>query len=246
MRIVVVPDAAALAREAADRIARAVRAVPDARLGLPTGTTPIATYAELERLAAAGALNMSRVTVYALDEFAGVTRTTPGTNSVFFRQRLRVGLRALHVPNPAARDADEHMAAFADAIRRSGGLGLCLLGVGANGHIAFNEPGSGRDSRARAVELTDASRSAHADAFGGMDRVPRLGMTLGVADILDARAILTLASGKGKAAIVAAAIDGPMTAGVPASWLQAHGDVTWLLDDGAASRLAGEIPSAAP
>jgi glucosamine-6-phosphate deaminase len=148
-----------------------------------------------------------------------------------------VRFRALHCPNPGAADPDEHIRAFADAIGRAGGLDLCVLGIGVNGHIAFNEPGSGADSRARAVDLAPASRQAHAASFGSLARVPARGMTLGVADLLAARSILMMAQGAGKAAILREAIEGPMTSAVPASWLQAHGDVKWLLDEAAAAAL---------
>ncbi len=234
MQIRIARNEAALASEAADVICGSVRAKPDAVLGLPTGNTPIATYAELGRRAAAGEIDFARARVYAIDEFADATRATPGTNSVFCRQHLRMPLGALHIPNPSAQNPDEHIRAFAEAIRRAGGFDLCILGVGANGHIAFNEPGAARDSHARTVDLQPASREPHAAAFGSLDAVPRRGMTLGVADLLEARAILVLASGEAKAPVVRAAIEGPMTADVPTSWLQSHRHVTWLLDEAAA------------
>lgn len=237
MRTEIVAGEEALAARAADIIRDAVRAKPAALLGLPTGNTPIRAYAELERRVAAGEADFSHTTIYAVDEFAGVTRATPGTNSLFYRQHLNIGQRALHCPNPSAHDADEHIRAFADAIRRAGGLDLCMLGIGINGHAAFNEPGSSRDSRARVVDLTPASREAHAATFGSLAAVPERGMTLGVADLLEARAILVLAAGSRKAAIVRLAIEGPQTADVPASWLQPHADVTWLLDEAAATGL---------
>ena len=237
MRIVTVADGEALARAAADLICTAIDAKPDAVLGLPTGTTPIATYQELERRSAAGEADFSGATVYAIDEFAGVAPDTPGTNRMFYRAHLRLPVRALHVPDADAPEPNAHIAGFADAVRRAGGFDLCVLGIGANGHIAFNEPGAPRDARARVVELTESSRAAYASAFGAIERVPRQGMTLGIADLLEARAILVLATGAGKAEIVRRAIDGPMTAAVPASWLQAHGDGTWLLDAAAAQGL---------
>lgn len=237
MRIEIVAGEEALAVRAADIIRDAARSKPAALLGLPTGNTPVRAYAELARRVAAGEADFSHATIYAVDEFAGATRATPGTNSLFYRQHLNIGQRALHCPNPSAHDADEHIRAFADAIRRAGGLDLCVLGIGINGHVAFNEPGSSRDSRARVVDLTSASREAHAAAFGSLDRVPERGMTLGIADLLEAQSILVLAAGVRKAVIVHRAIDGPETAAVPASWLQSHTDVTWLLDDAAAGEL---------
>lgn len=237
MRIEIAADEDALAVRAADLICDAVRAKPAALLGLPTGATPIRAYAQLERRVAAGEADFSRATVYAIDEFAGATRTTPGTNSAFYREHLKIGQRALHCPNPSAQDPAEHIRAFADAVRRAGGLDLCVLGIGVNGHIAFNEPGAPRDSGARVVDLTLASREAHAETFGSLDRVPARGMTLGVADLLEARSIVVLAAGARKATIVRQAIEEPQTAAVPASWLQSHADVTWLLDEAAAAQL---------
>ncbi|HEX5480246.1 MAG TPA: glucosamine-6-phosphate deaminase [Dehalococcoidia bacterium] len=237
MQIRTLPDARAVALAAADAIAAVVRDKPGAMLALPTGKTPIATYAELQRRFGAGAVDLSRTTVWAVDEFAGPTRATPGTNSVFYRTHLGVPLRALHIPNPSAQDPDEHIAAFAAAIARSGGLDLCVLGIGTNGHIAFNEPPSGADAPARVVTLSPSSREAHAESFGGLERVPPRAMTLGVADLLAARRILVLATGAHKAAIVRRAIEDSPTADVPASWLQQHPDCAWLLDAAAATDL---------
>jgi glucosamine-6-phosphate deaminase len=237
MRIEIVAGEEALAVRAADIVCDAVRAQPTSALGLPTGGTPIATYAELSRRAAEERAGFSRATAFAVDEFLGVATMTRGTNSAFFRDHLRVRLRALHVPDASPVDADAHIAAFADAIREAGGIDLCVRGIGVNGHIAFNEPGSGRASRARVVELARPSREAHAAAFGSLDAVPKRGLTLGIADLLESRAILVLASGAAKAVIVARPIEGPQSADVPASWLQSHSDVTWLLDESAATGL---------
>jgi len=234
MRIDVRADAAAVADGAADVICDAVRARPAARIGLPTGGTPILTYRELARREACGEADFAQAVVYAVDEFAGATRETPGTNQAFYREHLRVRLRALHCPDPATTDPEAHIRAFADAMRADGGLDLCVLGIGVNGHIAFNEPGAAFDSRARVVTLDEVSRQAHAGTFGSLDRVPARGMTLGVADLFEARAVLVIAQGQHKAAIVRAAIEREQTAAVPASWLQSHRDVTWLLDEAAA------------
>ena len=236
MRIEIVPDATALATAAADVICDAVRAKPGAVLGLPTGKTPRATYAELERRVWSGKAKFRETSAFALDEFAGIPWATPGTNSMFFRERLRVPL-PLHLPDPAAPNLDAEIKDFAAKVRAAGGFDLCVLGIGINGHIAFNEPPSDRDSPARIVDLAPATREAHAKEFGGIERVPDRGMTLGIADILASRHLLVLASGAEKANIVARAIDGEPTGDIPASWLQLHPSVRWLLDEQAASKL---------
>jgi glucosamine-6-phosphate deaminase len=240
MRIQVVADERALAVVAADVICEAVQSREDSVMALPTGITPIHAYAEIASRVARGIADLGGVTVYAVDEFVGVTAATPGTNTVFYRDHLTFPLRALHVPDPSAEDPDEHIRSFALAIERDGGIDFCLLGVGVNGHVAFNEPGSARDSRARVVDLAPSSREVHAATFGSPDAVPDRGMTLGIADLMAARTVLVLASGAHKAPIVRDAIEGPETAGVPASWLREHGDLTWLLDEAAASRLSRE------
>jgi glucosamine-6-phosphate deaminase len=238
MRIINVPDAATLASAAADAVCDMLRRNAQAVLGLPTGTTPVATYEELARRAASGACPLDRARAFAVDEFLGVRRHTPGKNATFYHAHLPAPLPHVRVPNSAAPDGDAEIAAFADELRRAGGFDLCLLGIGLNGHIAFNEPGSRRESHARVVDLAPSSREAHAGAFGGIDRVPARGMTLGVADLLESRAVLVLASGAAKADIVRRAMREPPGAEVPASWLRDHPDCTWILDEAAAAGLA--------
>jgi glucosamine-6-phosphate deaminase len=238
MSIEIVASPPELAVRAADIICEALTRKPACVLGLPTGMTPIGAYRELARRVAVGECDCSRATVFAIDEFLGVTRETPGTNSVFLRTQVAIAFKTLHIANPAANDPDKHIAAFAEAIERAGGFDLCVLGIGVNGHIAFNEPGSARDSRARVVDLTPESRRAHAASFGSLDAVPSHGLTLGVADLLESRAVLVLASGSHKAEAVARSIDALPSADTPASWLQGHADVTWLIDEAAAGLLA--------
>ncbi|MEX2246527.1 MAG: glucosamine-6-phosphate deaminase [Dehalococcoidia bacterium] len=237
MRVVTVRDAGEVASRAAGIIAGVVRGKPAVRLGLPTGATPIGAYAELARLAADGGADFSRATGYAIDEFVCGEGEGPGTNAAYYRQHLRLPLGGLHAPDASAADPEAHIRAYAEGVREGGGLDLCVLGVGVNGHIAFNEPGAERDARARVVELTETTRTAHAAAFGGIERVPRRGMTLGVAEILEARALLVLATGGQKAGAVRRAVEEEPSAETPASWLRGHADVTWLIDEAAAAGL---------
>ncbi len=246
MRIEIVADEKALALRAADILCEAIRRNPHAVIGLPTGDTPKAAYAEFTRLVNNGAIGVGAVRAFAVDEFLGAGSGVSGTNAAFFAAHLDVGFGALRIPDSAADAADSHVARFSEETRAAGSFDLCVLGIGANGHIAFNEPGSARDSRTRVVELTDASRRAHATAFGSLAAVPARGVTLGVGDILKSRAILVMAQGAPKAAIVARAIEGAASPDVPASWLQTHANVTWLLDEAAASQLSIEARRAQP
>lgn len=238
MRVEVVDDAAALARRAAAAIAAAAR--PGCNIGLPTGNTPVDAYRELARMAAAGDADLSQTRIWAVDEFAGCAADAAGTNRAFFAAHLPLPVRELHIPDASAPDPNDEAHSFAAALRDAGGLDLCVLGVGTNGHVAFNEPGSEVASRARAVDLAETSRRAHAASFGSLGSVPHRGITLGIADLLEARSLLVMATGAAKAAIVAAAIDGAPTPDVPASLLRNHSDITWLLDRAAAAQLRSQ------
>jgi glucosamine-6-phosphate deaminase len=237
MRVLIAADAADLARRAADIIESLVRERPGAVLGLATGSTPLGLYAELSRRVAAGALDLHGVTVFAIDELHGVPRDHPATNASYCARELSLPLSALHVMDSAAVDAQAECDRFRNAIERAGGLDIVVLGIGPNGHLAFNEPGSAFGSRARKVELAPSTREVYAPAFGSLEATPRFGLTLGLADLLAAREALLLASGADKAAIVARAIEGPVTPDVPASALQRHPNAAALLDPAAASRL---------
>jgi glucosamine-6-phosphate deaminase len=237
VRVEVYAGGAELAARAADIIG-ATAAGREAALALPTGHTPLPVYAELARRAAAGALNLRAAAAFAIDEFAGVPTLAAGTNAAFFREHLHFTPRALHVPDAGAADPAEEICTFAGRLQDAGDADLCVLGIGRNGHIAFNEPGSPAEAPARVVTLAEETRAAHAEAFGGLANVPETGMTLGVADILRSKAVLVLARGAHKAAPVRDAIEGAPSERVPASWLQRHGDVTWLLDPQAASLLS--------
>lgn len=241
MRIEILAGEAAVAVRAADIVCEAARRA-GARIGLPTGRTPLAAYAELARREAAGAADFIGVTAYAIDEFADAERGAAGTNEAFFRDHLRLRLKALHCPMSSARYPDVHIRAFAEAVRFAGGLDLCVLGIGKNGHVAFNEPGSPRDAAARVVELTEESRAAHRGEFGSLERVPRRGMTLGIVDMMESRAVLAIATGAYKAPAVRAAIEGAASPDTPASWLRDHVHLTWLLDESAASVLSHRSP----
>lgn len=227
-----------LAARAADLICRVIEEEPAAVLGLASGTTPIGLYAELARRAREGLVDFSHATAFAIDEFFGVPRSHPATNASYFRKHLAgVPLRALHVLDSETRDAEEECGQLRLLIDVAGGFDLVVLGIGVNGHIAFNEPGSPFHSHARRVELAEPTRAAYAPAFGSLQATPRYGLTLGIADLMASREVLLLSAGDDKAAIVAQALEGPVTEDVPASVVQRHGRLTVVLDRAAASRL---------
>ena len=163
MRIVIVESPDTLAVAAADVVASVVRARADAILGLPSGETPLGLYRDLARRIEAGDLDLSRATAFALDEFYGVTAGAPGTNAAYFGGQLALSLRARDMLRSDAPDPHEECARFAAVLRELGPPDLVILGIGTNGHIAFNEPGSPFDSRTRLVTLTDETRRVHAE-----------------------------------------------------------------------------------
>ena len=240
MEIVVLPTPEAACLRAARIVARLIREKPDAALALPTGATPRAVYGELVRQHRAEGLSFARVKAFSLDEYAGVPPAHPGS----FRRALQEALyghvdlppEQIHAPDAMAADLAGACARYEEEIARAGGLDLALLGLGRDGHIAFNEPTSSLQSRTRIKTLADETRAANQAAFG-QDPVPRHALTMGIATILSARRCVLVAFGAAKAGAVARMAEGPLTAMVPASALQLHARATVILDEAAAARL---------
>jgi glucosamine-6-phosphate deaminase len=225
-------------------IAEVVLARSDAVIGLATGSTPERTYAELARLHKDEGLNFSKVTTFNLDEYWGLDGDHDQSYRYFMNDRLfnRIDIRPwnANVLNGKAAYPQLECAAFEDKILSVGGIDLWLLGIGGNGHIAFNEPGSSVDSRTRLVNLSPETIAANSDGrfFSDASEVPRCALTAGIGTIREARKIVLLATGSGKAAAVAAAVDGPFAAECPASLLQDHPDCTYIIDGEAAAQLS--------
>jgi glucosamine-6-phosphate deaminase len=230
-----------VAARAADVLGDVVSATPAAVLGLPTGATPLGLYAELARRVRDEGLDLSGVAGFAIDELHGVPPGHPATNASYFREHVtsRLTLRTLRLLDSEAPDPERECARFDALIAEAGGLDLVVLGIGVNGHIAFNEPGSPFDSRCRRVALERSTREPYVRRFGSIDATPSHGLTVGIADIMAARRVLLLAIGADKASIVARALEGPVTEEVPASVLQRHSAVVALLDREAAALVAG-------
>jgi glucosamine-6-phosphate deaminase len=247
-------ESATACHAAADLIAATVRQQVEARgqcvLGLATGGTPIPVYQRLVSLYRAGEVSFANTTTYNLDEYYPISPLDPNSYRAYMHWHLfsQIDLAPgrAHVLDGTVPEAfaAEHAAAFDRWIAADGGLDLQLLGIGRNGHVAFNEPTDlpaeeARTLPTRVAELHHVTISDAARDFGGKkERVPRRALTMGLAPILAARSILVLAFGPHKAEAVAQAISGPRTASLPASLLQtAPGRVTWLLDEPAAKGL---------
>ncbi len=242
MRVVIEPTAADVAERAAWIVARLVRFRPDASIALPTGRTPLLMYDELVRLHETAGLDFSRVTTFGLDEYRGLAGDDPRSFRSYLRRhfldRVNVSPEKTHALDGLATDVAGECAAYEERIREAGGLDLALLGIGLEGHIGMNEPGSSLGSRTRLKTLTEHTARAAIGAFADADEVPRQALTMGVATILDARRCLLLATGRTKSAAVRHAVEGPLTSQVSASALQLHPDVQVILDEDAAADLA--------
>ncbi len=227
-----------IAKKAAQRYVEILNRKPDTVLGFATGSTPLGLYAELQRLNAAGALSFKDVTTFNLDEYAGLDGSHDQSYRYFMDHNLFMGVdidrSRTHVPSgldiAAAADYDRQ-------IKEAGGIELQLLGIGNNGHIGFNEPGTPIDSITHLVDLTEMTRKANARFFASLDEVPTQAVTMGIKTVMNARSIMLMALGKGKADIVKKSFTGPVTPEVPASILQLHPFVEIYLDYEAASML---------
>ena len=241
MEILIVPNADVACLRAARIVGRLLRAKPEAALALPTGSTPAAIYAELVRQHRDEGLSFARATAFNLDEYVGIPPDHPGS----FRRALHEALyrhvdlppARAHAPDGQAADLAAACAGYEAAIDAAGGLDLALLGLGTDGHIAFNEPTSSLGSRTRLKTLTDETRAANQNAFGA-EPVPHHALTVGIATIMSARRCLLVAFGMAKAAAVAKLVEGPLAALVPASALQLHPHATVIVDEAAAEGLA--------
>ncbi|HEY8417340.1 MAG TPA: glucosamine-6-phosphate deaminase [Limnochordales bacterium] len=246
MNVIVVPDYEQMSLNAAAAVAAAIKAGPRIVLGLPTGNTPKGMYRELVRLHQAGELDFAGVVTFNLDEYWGLGPEHPMSFAYFMCTHLLAHVNVApgnaHWPDAGVSGADPDAAcrAYEDQIRAAGGLDLVVLGIGSNGHIGFNEPGTPFDSATHLVRLTEETRLANYRGYGFQDLrdVPEFGITMGIGTIMAARRVLLLASGREKAAAVARAVNGPVTEAVPASVLQRHPDVTLILDEAAAFALS--------
>lgn len=237
---IIVSDHDAMSVMAADVVAETLGANPRAAISLPTGSTPVGMFEELIRRSHQGTVDLSQFQMFCLDEYLGVSPNNPNTlTSWLFRTFIvPAGIPAenVHTLPVTAANTTAAAASYEEAIVTAGGLQLAVLGIGGNGHIAYNEPGSEADSRTRVVDLTEESIAQAAGYFDGAT-VPRQAMTVGVGTLLEAEQIVLIASGEAKQKIIREALQGPLSADVPASWLRLQPDKTTVIIDEAAARL---------
>jgi len=253
MNIIIKDNYSEMSKCAANMIAELVRNKPDCVLGLATGSTPIGTYKELIRMHKEEGLDFSSVKTFNLDEYLGVGLDLSKPYDMdqsyarFMYEELfkhiNVKKENIHIPDGLTKDPEKFCASYEEEIKKAGGIDLQLLGIGADGHWAFNEPGSSFESRTRVESLTKQTLDDNYEAFykkAGISRedMPHYALTMGIATILEARRIIMLANGAKKANIVAKALKGPVTNEVTSSAIQLYGgNATVILDREAASNL---------
>jgi len=240
VEIVILPSLDEAGETVAARIAGLVTAKPDTVLGLATGSSPLPLYRALRQRVQQG-LDLGGVRGFALDEYIGLPRGDERSYAATIDREVTrpLGLdpARVHVPDGAAADLPAAAAEYEAAIRAAGGVDLQILGIGTLGHLGFNEPGSSLASRTRVKTLTEQTRQDNARFFSNVEETPAHCLTQGLGTILEARALVLFASGEAKAAAVAAAVEGGVSARYPASVLQLHPHVTLYLDEAAAGRL---------
>jgi glucosamine-6-phosphate deaminase len=238
--VVVLSDADVVGNAAADIVAATVRANPRSVIAVPTGTTPLPMFAALIDRVTRGELDLSQIHLFCLDEYVGVAPSEPnsltGWLTRVFIEPAGISMRNVHTLPSTDEDLAGAPGRYEADLAAHGGLDLAILGLGGNGHIAYNEPGSEANSRTRVIALTPESVAQAAGYFEGRS-VPTQAMTIGVQTLLEARQIVLLVTGAAKTDILAKTLHAPMSDDVPASWLRLAGErVTVLADEAATGR----------
>ena len=241
MEVVICADAAQAGQLAGERIADAIRDLSTPVIGVATGSSPLAVYAELAARVDRGDIDLSHGMAFALDEYVGIDPSHPQSYASTIHRTVTEPLKMdparVHVPNGSAEDLHAGAAAYDAAIKGAGGIDVQILGIGSNGHIGFNEPASSLASRTRVKTLTAQTREDNARFFDSLDEVPTHCVTQGLGTIMESKMAVLVASGAHKADAIAAMVEGPVSAMCPASVLQFHPRVVVFLDEEAASKL---------
>ena len=241
MEIIVSETYEEMSRAAAREIASVMNAKPNAVLGMATGSTPLGLYNELVRMHREEGLDFSQVTTFNLDEYVGLPVTHEQSFHYFmhenFFKHVNIPPQNIYIPSGTTDNYEAFCQWFEHRIEEVGGIDVQVLGIGSDGHIAFNEPTSSLGSRTRIKTLAKQTIDDNARFFDDPKDVPVYAITMGVGTILEAERIILLANGKNKAAAVAAAVEGPVTSMITASALQMHPDVLVFIDEDASGEL---------
>jgi glucosamine-6-phosphate deaminase len=241
MEVIIHETYEAMSRAAALEIGDVLNAKPNAVLGMATGSTPLGVYLELVKMHKRGELDFSQVTTFNLDEYVGLPTTHEQSYHRFmhenFFRHVNIPPQNVHIPSGTTSNYRAFCEWYEKRIEECGGIDVQILGIGSDGHIAFNEPASSLSSRTRLKTLAKQTIDDNARFFESREQVPVYAITMGVGTILEARKILLLANGKKKAEAVAAAVEGPVTSMITASALQMHPDATVYVDGEAAGKL---------
>lgn len=244
MLVEVVADYEALSKRASEIVAQQIRRKPDSVLGFATGSTPLGMYRLLIAYHEEKGLDFSKITTFNLDEYVGLPPSHSQSYHYFMWENLfkhvNVNKSSVYIPHGMADDIDYFCTWYEQKIVASGGIDLQILGIGANGHLAFNEPGSSLGSRTRIKTLTEKTVRDNARFFEDPEEVPRFAITMGIGTIMEAHKLLLVASGASKAEAIRATLEGHITAMVPATIVQLHRYAHVLIDEAAASKLAYE------
>lgn len=241
MRLIVTKNYEEMSKVAAKEMAEDIKRNPEIVLGLATGGTPVGMYKELIRMYNEGELDFSKVTSINLDEYVGLAGEHDQSYRYFMNTNLfnhiNIDKNNTFVPNGLAENVEEECMAYDARIQDMGGIDLQLLGLGANGHIGFNEPGEALSVGTHLTDLKESTIEANARFFDSIDDVPRKAITMGLGAIMKAKKIMVIASGEGKAEVVKAMMSGKITTEIPATMLQMHRDVILIVDEDAAKLL---------
>ena len=241
MKVIIKKTYEELSKEAAETIKEAIQKKPNLVLGLATGSTPIGTYQELARMYREKGLDFSKVVIFNLDEYLGLPADHPQSYHYFMYENLlnhvNINPENFNIPDGMTKNIEKFCQEYEEKIQKAGGIDLQLLGIGSDGHIGFNEPGTPLDSRTQLVKLAESTIKDNSRFFEKEEDVPRFAITMGAQTIFEAKRILLLASGENKAEAVAKFIEGPITPQITASVLQKHPDTIVILDEAAASKL---------
>lgn len=242
MEVIIKTTYEEMSKETAEIIKDAILRKPNLVLGLATGSTPIGTYKELIRMHKEEGLDFSKVVTFNLDEYVGLPPNHEQSYNHFMYENLfnhiNVDKGNIHIPNGVTPDLAAHCEWYEEQIRNAGGIDIQILGIGSDGHIAFNEPGASLASRTHVEGLAESTIRDNARFFDGkMEEVPKFAITMGVATIMDAKHCLLLANKRSKAEAIEKCVEGPVTSQITSSALQMHPQATIIIDEDAAAKL---------